>query len=509
MPFTISNNTDPTKAQAGEQSAGVLALQKSLNSLGAGLKEDSQYGPLTQAAFAKYGASFGNGSSANIIPTNDQQVQQKNTLADANNGIAPGAGGAASTSVSTAAPAPETPPTNTPAATTTTQNAPVVPGAAPTATEAPAGTSTPTPEAPQPLLQTGSKGPAVASVQSLLGITSDGSFGPQTQAAVKAFQSANGITVDGIVGPETMAAITKAKAGSNPASTVTSGAASTTNPLATVKTGNASVDALIQTLNNQSPQKSFSDVYKEVYTSLGLDTMKTDYENQTQAYSDLQDKKNDEVQDINNNPWYSEGVRENKLKQLDAKYEGKETILTNKLKLLETNITNSRSDAQFISGKIMDQLDQTSKLTDDIILKAIDVAEKQSDAESKLTEVSPGGSLYNPKTGQVEFTAPERSPSTTTITTEQKNTFIQGGSKKLEASRGADGFVDPYVYKEAYDGWVNGFVDSKGVKQPPIGTAAEFASKFPPEKYVNPAASSITNLLPAFLQNKTKSNRSL
>ena len=49
----------------------------------------------------------------------------------------------------------------------------------------------------------------VKQLQGLLGITTDGDFGPKTKEAVMAFQKANGLKVDGIVGPETMAALNK------------------------------------------------------------------------------------------------------------------------------------------------------------------------------------------------------------------------------------------------------------------------------------------------------------
>jgi peptidoglycan hydrolase-like protein with peptidoglycan-binding domain len=69
---------------------------------------------------------------------------------------------------------------------------------------------------PMPLLQEGSSGPVVSSLQNLLtngapgewvttplGI--DGDFGPHTKASVEAFQAWGGVTVDGIVGDQTWA----------------------------------------------------------------------------------------------------------------------------------------------------------------------------------------------------------------------------------------------------------------------------------------------------------------
>jgi len=73
----------------------------------------------------------------------------------------------------------------------------------------------PTPRPPVPvgryadvLLFRGSEGPQVAQLQRQLGITDDGIFGPETEAAVRAFQRrTRGLKVDGIVGPATAAAL--------------------------------------------------------------------------------------------------------------------------------------------------------------------------------------------------------------------------------------------------------------------------------------------------------------
>jgi N-acetyl-anhydromuramyl-L-alanine amidase AmpD len=73
----------------------------------------------------------------------------------------------------------------------------------------------PTPRPPVPvgvyadvLLFRGTEGPQVAQLQRRLGVTVDGDFGPQTEAAVRAFQRRTpGLKVDGIVGPATSAAL--------------------------------------------------------------------------------------------------------------------------------------------------------------------------------------------------------------------------------------------------------------------------------------------------------------
>lgn len=53
------------------------------------------------------------------------------------------------------------------------------------------------------LLKNGSKGDDVKKLQTKLGLTADGTFGPGTENKVKEWQSANGLTSDGIVGDGT------------------------------------------------------------------------------------------------------------------------------------------------------------------------------------------------------------------------------------------------------------------------------------------------------------------
>ena len=55
--------------------------------------------------------------------------------------------------------------------------------------------------------RTSSRGGGVRELQRALGVPADGSFGPQTESAVKSFQRRRGLVADGVVGPQTRSAL--------------------------------------------------------------------------------------------------------------------------------------------------------------------------------------------------------------------------------------------------------------------------------------------------------------
>src|SRR3989338_3960572 len=64
-----------------------------------------------------------------------------------------------------------------------------------------------------PTLRVGSTGVSVQCVQTKVGATADGAFGPLTKAAVMAWQAGHGLSADGVVGPLTANALNGVAAG--------------------------------------------------------------------------------------------------------------------------------------------------------------------------------------------------------------------------------------------------------------------------------------------------------
>lgn len=117
--------------------------------------------------------------------------------------------------------------------------------------------------------------------------------------------------------------------------------------------------------------------------------------------------------------------------------------------------------------------------------------------DAKLEKI--GNSLYSSSDGGVTWSKVAQSTGTgtgggksvksgsVTFSASQMGNF----SSELEKSRGQDKYVDPDVYKQAYDAWVGSGALAK-----------DFITQFPPKKYVNP----VNNTLPSYLRSSTKTN---
>lgn len=83
-------------------------------------------------------------------------------------------------------------------------------------------------------LKVGSKGAEVSCLQTKVGATADGSFGPMTKASVMAYQSNHGLSADGVVGPMSRAVLNGAVSGNFPAGCTSASGFSATTGLSCV-----------------------------------------------------------------------------------------------------------------------------------------------------------------------------------------------------------------------------------------------------------------------------------
>lgn len=128
------------------------------------------------------------------------------------------------------------------------------------------------------------------------------------------------------------------------------------------------------------------DVYKKFLDSQGTSSIKAEFDKALKAHTDLQNELDDKIADINDNPWLTEGVRVNQINKLKERYATKLDALTNEQTLYESMYEKGVQQAQFLTGELMTAQyhDQTMQI--DAVNKAIEIAQKEYEAEAKLKE---------------------------------------------------------------------------------------------------------------------------
>ena len=148
--------------QKGSTGSDVVLWQKIV-----GVAADGQFGPNTDAATRTWQLQHGLTADGVVGPLTWAAAQA--------------AAGAATTAIPSVSPIPGL----------------VIPAVAPAAA---------TLLGPHTTIQQGSAGPDVVLWQTIVGVTPDGKFGPNTAAATRTWQVQHGLTADGVVGPKTWAA---------------------------------------------------------------------------------------------------------------------------------------------------------------------------------------------------------------------------------------------------------------------------------------------------------------
>lgn len=140
----------------------------------------------------------------------------------------------------------------------------------------------------------------------------------------------------------------------------------------------------LQPSSGASPVTSFADTYKQLYQQLGLNDIRNQYDDFTKQFEDLQNKKVDELGQIDANPWLTEGERQDRKRSIESKYQQREANMTGRLDLLRSNFEQGRQEAEFIASQALTEQRQGQQFQQELRLKAIDQAERRAEAERKL-----------------------------------------------------------------------------------------------------------------------------
>ena len=182
---------------------------------------------------------------------------------------------------------------------------------------------------------------------------------------------------------------------------------------------------------------TFTETYKTALENTGVSSIKKAFDDTQNAYDTLQNKLNDEIAEVGNNPWISEGLRSRKITALQSRYEGKLGILTNKLKLYDSLHQQAQIEAKFLASGEQDQ----SQFDTNVQMKLFELAQKEAEAEAKLLEINPTnfkevqGGLVDVSTGTwvIPPPTPKGTPEKILSVTEAQTLGVPYGTTESQA----------------------------------------------------------------------------
>lgn len=127
------------------------------------------------------------------------------------------------------------------------------------------------------------------------------------------------------------------------------------------------------------PSPRFIDTYRNIYDQLGLGDIRSQIESTGTQLQELQDKKVDEISQVNENPWFTEGQRQDRVNAINRRYEQREGNLLNRIQLFQSTFEQGRQEAQFIASQTAQEQRAETEFQRGLV-------ESQLEAERKLRE---------------------------------------------------------------------------------------------------------------------------
>lgn len=137
-----------------------------------------------------------------------------------------------------------------------------------------------------------------------------------------------------------------------------------------------------------APAKSFKEVYEGVWESLELDDVKKQVDKFQKEVSKLDQELAEKTADINENPWYTEGVRVREIQKLQDRYDLKKAPFASNLEIAVDLYNNGREEARYVATQALNQYNSEREFQLDQIEFMADQAEKKREAQVKAIEAA-------------------------------------------------------------------------------------------------------------------------
>ena len=151
-------------------------------------------------------------------------------------------------------------------------------------------------------------------------------------------------------------------------------------------------DRQYSSIAQTNPLQFVQDIYSQLLQNSGLAGIKTQAENFNTRVEELTNEMNDEIADINDNPWLVEGVRIKRIQRVQEKYEGRITSAMNSAKFMQGLYADGLAEARFLTQQALniynDQVDFEQQLYRDALMRAEDRIDAQTKMEFDLAKSS-------------------------------------------------------------------------------------------------------------------------
>lgn len=139
--------------------------------------------------------------------------------------------------------------------------------------------------------------------------------------------------------------------------------------------------------------------YNTLYTQMGLPTVKNQMDDINKQITAQANERDDAIAEVNDDPWLTEGVRLRRNQKISDKYDNKIKNLTNQFNLYESVYSRGTQEAQFMMGKALELNQNKQQMSQDLVFKAIDMAQKAADAGKGNVDWGVVGQHYDENTG--------------------------------------------------------------------------------------------------------------